>query len=127
MIRVSLLFCRASLLAGDKLLDVSQDPREAHIHTFNSVGKLDVVLPLLCFLFNVVAGARVIRELAEACKSVEHVTHGNVDSLTEDAVAILTIGEHLSVAAGDVENCRVLSPRDHTSHLDMTDAVVHTD
>ena len=97
-----LLFGLACLLARQLLFDVCQHAREAHVHAFDDVRQLDVLLALLCALLDVVAWAWVVAQVAETSESIEAVPDSDVDRLPENAVSLLTIRKHLRVSARDV-------------------------
>ena len=64
--------------------------------------KLDVFLAFLCKLLDVVSRTWVVGDLEHACESVQTVAHSNVNGLTENAVSLFTVCNHLRVAATHV-------------------------
>ena len=76
------------------------------------------------YLLDVIPGARVIGELKDSGKAVEAVPNCDIDSLPEDPVPPLAVGDDLGVPPGDVEHDGVHGPRDRAPHLDVRDAVV---
>lgn len=86
-----------------------------------------VLRALLGCLLDVKAGARIVAQVDDPCKTVKAVADCDVDGLSEYAVPFLTVGQNLGVASTHVQNHRVLGIRDDSAHLDMADAVVNTD
>lgn len=63
----------------------------------------------------------------EPRKPVEAVADRNVDRLAKHAIAARRVADDLRVASAHVEHDGVYGARDNASHLDVPDAVVHTD
>lgn len=58
--------------------------------TFDSVGQLDELRPLLGEHLDVVPGRRVVGQVQQPREAVQAVAHGDVDRLAEDAVPATT-------------------------------------
>ena len=122
----ALLLCLTGLLAAEQLFDVRQDTREADIHTLDYVGQLNVILAFFRLLLNVVARARIVRKLAEASEPIKHITDSNVECFAKYTIAALAVCEHLRVAAGHVEDCRVFRSSHDSAHLNVPNAMIYT-
>ena len=109
------------------VLDGGEDPGEADVHPLDGVGQREEGGPVLGALLDVVARARVVAEADHPGEPVQAVAHRDVDGLPEYPVALLAVGDHLRVAAADVEHGGVLGAGDESPHLDVADAVVDAD
>ena len=106
---------------------MSQDSREAHIHSFNSIRNIDQILSFLSKNFNIVARSRVIRNIGDSGKPIETVSDCDVESLAEYSVSVFTIGNDLSIASADIKHSGVAYLGYCSSHFDVADAMVHPD
>ncbi len=84
-----------------------------------SHGYGDTVNSLLRFLLDVVPGAGVIAEVDDAREAVETVSDGDIESLAEDAIALLRVRDDLGVSARDIEHDGILCAGDLATHLDI--------
>ena len=74
---------------------------------------------LLCFLLNIEAGARIVAEVDDSRKSIETVTHRNVERLTKYPITLLRVRDDLRIASRHVKHDRVLRACDLSSHFDI--------
>lgn len=74
---------------------------------------------LLCLLFDVVTGTRIVTQVNDPGKAVQAVSHSDVEGLSEDTIALLRVGYDLGVAARDVEYDGVLRAGDLSTHFDV--------
>ena len=121
-----LLLCLTVLLAVGQLFYVGQHAREADIHALDDVGQIYILVAILGALLNIIAGGRIVGKVADPRKAIEAVSHRNINSLTEDTVSVLTVREHLGVAARDIENCGVLCLSNDSTHFYVADAVINS-
>ena len=63
----------------------------------------------------------------EPREPIEAVADRNVNRLAKHAIAARRVADHLRVAAAHVEYNRVYCTRNNAPHLDVSNAVVHTD
>jgi hypothetical protein len=77
-------------------------------------------------LLDVVSWCWVIADVQHPCKAIQTVADCDVQSLTKDSVPLCRVGDHLCVASTHVENDGIFRSSDCASHLNVSDAVVHT-
>lgn len=76
---------------------------------------------------DIVARRWVITEPNDTRKAVQAVADSNVECLAKNAVPLRRVRNDLGVAAGHIQDDGIHSTRDGASHLNVADAVVHTD
>ena len=86
-------------VASHEVFAERENAREAEVHSLDHVGHLDILSSLFGHLLYVVSRGGVVRDVDESGEAVEAVPNGNVQRLSEDAVLLIDIGDHLGVAA----------------------------
>lgn len=95
-----LLLLSESLFATfDQVLQVGEDPTERDIHTFNDIGKLNIVAAFLSHLLDVVSRRRIIAEPNNASKSVQTISNGDIERLSKDSIPFFRVSDDLCVTA----------------------------
>ncbi len=101
------------------------EARESHIHAFDGVRELVVLVPLLGELLEDGAGVEPHPEVPP--ELVQHVAYPDVLGLAEDPVAAFGVGYHLGVASRCVQKSRIGASGLGASDLDVRYAMVHAD
>lgn len=75
-------------------------------------------------MLDVVARRGAVGEAQQSGEAIQAVADGYINSLAEDAVAPLTVGQHLCVASRYVKDDGVAAVRYDAAHLNMSDAMI---
>jgi hypothetical protein len=90
------------------VFEVSEDSREAYIHSFDRVGDVNQNTAFFCKLLNIVARGRVIRNMGDSSETVETIANCNIESLPENSISMRGVCNDLSVAPADIEDCGMI-------------------
>jgi len=102
-------------------LHEGQDTAETDVHTLDDIRQLDVLTTTGKSFFGqllyMVAWRRIVGQPQQPRESIQAVSHGDVDCLPEDAVLLLAVGQHLSVAPRYIQHHWIAAVCDHSAHL----------
>ena len=112
-----------------QLLHPRQNPTKTTIHPLHRVRQIHQYpsLPLLRNLLNIIPRRRIIADPQHPRKPIQTIPHRDVQRLAEDPVPAGGVRDYLRVSAGYVKYDRVQGAGDLAAHLDVPDAVVHSD
>ena len=88
--------------------DVSEDSREAYIHSFDRVRDVNQNTAFFCKLLNIVSSGRGISHMGDWRETVETIDNCKIESLPENSISMRGVCNDLSVAPADIEDCGMI-------------------